>query len=99
MIGAVIPANDAACGVVAIDDWSDYGPEARAFYDAGQVSYQNKAYATGSNGQTLRGYGVGLAGVWKDFNVHAVVAWRESGKALTAPDRSPRVWVSAGWSF
>ncbi|MFI4983040.1 MAG: hypothetical protein ACHQIO_22035, partial [Nevskiales bacterium] len=69
------------------------------FYDAGHVSYENKAYASGPNAQTLKGYGVGVAGVWKDVNVHAVMAWRDSGKSLTAPDKSPRVWVSAGWSF
>ena len=73
--------------------------QASAFYDAGHVSYENKAYASGPNAQTLKGYGVGVAGVWKDVNVHAVMAWRDSGKSLTAPDKSPRVWVSAGWSF
>ena len=73
--------------------------QASVFYDAGHVDYSHAAYATGSAGEGLRGYGVGLAGAWKDFNAHAVVAWRGSQTALTAPDRHARVWVSGGWSF
>ncbi|MFT7723087.1 MAG: POTRA domain-containing protein [Roseateles sp.] len=73
--------------------------QASVFYDQGHVRYQNKPYATGVSGQTLKGYGVGLAGLWRDFNVRAVLAWRDAAKSLTAPDRSPRLWVSAGWSL
>ena len=73
--------------------------QASVFYDAGHTSYEHKTYATGSSGESLRGYGVGLAGVWRDFNAHAIVAWRDTQKAVTAPDRNPRFWLTAGWSF
>ena len=73
--------------------------QASVFYDAGHTNYEHVRYATSSSGESLRGYGVGLAGVWRDFNTHAVVAWRDTQKAVTAPDRKPRFWLSAGWSF
>ena len=73
--------------------------QASVFYDAGHTRYEHVRYATGSSGESLRGYGVGLAGAWRDFNAHAVVAWRDTQKAVTAPDRHPRFWLSAGWSF
>lgn len=70
--------------------------QASLFYDAGHVRYSHANYAQGSNSQSLRGYGVGLAGTWKQFNVRAVIAWRDTQPSVTAPDHSPRFWLSIG---
>ncbi|MDB5818820.1 MAG: ShlB/FhaC/HecB family hemolysin secretion/activation protein [Rhizobacter sp.] len=75
------------------------GVQASAFYDAGGVTFNHDAYAAGANSQTLRGYGVALGGAWNGFNAKATIAWRDGQRAVTAPDHSPRLWLTAGWAF
>lgn len=73
------------------------GLQASVFYDVGGTRFSHDAFAAGSNHQTLRGYGVGLQGQWKEFFARVTVAWRDGARAATAPDRSPRFWLTAGW--
>ncbi len=40
---------DAVCGVVCIDDWGDYGPEARASYMAGYVDADHHRHVHGAS--------------------------------------------------
>lgn len=75
------------------------GLQASLFYDAGGVDVHKRAYTTGRNTQTLRGWGLGLAAQWQDVALRASVAWRDGEAATTAPDRSPRAWLSAAWRF
>lgn len=73
------------------------GLQASVFYDVGGTRFSHDVFAAGVNKQTLRGYGVGLQGQWKDFFARATLAWRDGARAVTAPDRSPRLWLAAGW--
>ncbi|WP_295541001.1 ShlB/FhaC/HecB family hemolysin secretion/activation protein [uncultured Pseudacidovorax sp.] len=75
------------------------GVQAMVFYDAGGARFSHDPYAAGRNHQTLRGYGVGLQGQWKDFYARTSIAWRDGDAPLTAPDRRPRVWLAGGWRF
>ena len=75
------------------------GLQASVFYDAGGAKYSHQAYATGRNRETLRGYGVGLTGQWNSFYGRAALAWRAGTAATVAPDRNPRLWLSAGYRF
>jgi len=42
-------AADAVCGIVYIDDWGDYGPEARAAYEAGYVDAEHHRHIHGAS--------------------------------------------------
>ncbi|MCW7538642.1 ShlB/FhaC/HecB family hemolysin secretion/activation protein [Aquabacterium sp. A7-Y] len=75
------------------------GLQGSVFYDHGHVKFNHRSYAAGSNEQTLKGYGLGLGMRYQAFHVKATVAWRKGQAALTAPDRRPRGWITAGWSF
>ncbi|MDP9898023.1 ShlB/FhaC/HecB family hemolysin secretion/activation protein [Variovorax ginsengisoli] len=75
------------------------GLQASVFYDAGGARFSHDAYATGRNRETLRGYGFGLQGRWKEFYGQATIAWRDGQAPLTAPDRNPRLWLATGWRF
>lgn len=70
------------------------------FYDAGGVRFNKAPFAAGRNSQTLRGWGLGLTGQWSQGAfVRASLAWRDGDAPVTAPDRSPRLWLAAGWRF
>jgi glycosyltransferase involved in cell wall biosynthesis len=42
-------AADAVCGVVCIDDWGDYSPEARASYEAAYVDAEHHRHVHGAS--------------------------------------------------
>lgn len=71
------------------------------FYDAGWGRFlKDPLPDQGVNTRTLRGYGLGL--YWSapyDFFLRGSVAWRDSGPALTAPDRTPRVYLQVTRTF
>ncbi len=73
--------------------------QANLFYDAGGVRFSDRPYAATANRQTLRGHGVGLNADWNAFNLRASIAWRDGTAPVTAPDRSPRFWLTAGWRY
>lgn len=75
------------------------GLQGAVFYDHGHVQHNRDAFASGSNAQTLKGYGASLAFKYRDFIVKGTVAWRSGQVASSAPDRSPRLWVMAGMNF
>lgn len=75
------------------------GLEARAFYDWGAVRINKNDFTTSANTLTLAGYGVGLGWTGGEFFVSATVAWRDRQAATSAPDKSTRAWLVAGWRF
>lgn len=77
------------------------GVQGAVFYDVGGVRFLADPVVPGaSNGVTLRGWGVSLAGVHAaGWQGRVTVAWRDGRAAVTAPDRSPRVWFSLGKRF
>lgn len=75
------------------------GVQGSLFYDAGGAQYNHKAYAAGRNSETLRGYGLGLLAQVQRVQLRAAVAWRDGAAPTVAPDRDPRLWVSAGYRF
>lgn len=72
-----------------------------AFYDAGQVRLNKNPYvASDRKTDSLSGYGLSLAAQRGRVNGKLTVAWRASDeKPRTAPDKSPRIWGSVGYSF
>jgi hemolysin activation/secretion protein len=75
------------------------GLEAKAFYDWGSVRINRTNYAAAANSLTLAGYGLGAQWSAGGFFVSAAVAWRDRQPAVSAPDKSPRAWLLAGWRF
>lgn len=75
------------------------GVQASVFYDHGHVDYNRRAFAAGANDVTLKGYGLSAAVRYQLYEVKATVAWRSGEAALSAPDRNPRLWLSARRSF
>ena len=53
-----------------------------------------------ANNRGLSGYGLGVRHViGRSVTIQSSLAWRTSEGASTAPDRSPRVWVSVATAF
>ena len=52
-----------------------------------------------NNIRRLAGYGIGLAGSYKDFSMQMGLAWRDGAQPTADVDRSPRVWVQAVQRF
>lgn len=75
------------------------GLQGALFYDHGHVKHNKDAFASGSNSQSLKGSGLSLAFKYRDFTVKGTVAWRNGQQASSAPDRSPRLWLTAGMNF
>lgn len=71
------------------------------FWDAGHVTLNKKRWAAGNNDRKLAGYGLGARYNEPTWSVGASLAWRERGGEPTSDsqDRSPRLWMTAGWHF
>ncbi|MFA7351468.1 MAG: ShlB/FhaC/HecB family hemolysin secretion/activation protein [Methylotenera sp.] len=74
------------------------------FYDYGHVKINHNQYAVGDNTRTIAGAGFGVnAEVFKKIRVDGYLAWRtQGGTPLSEPassERSPRLWVQAGFEF
>ncbi|QKV55205.1 ShlB/FhaC/HecB family hemolysin secretion/activation protein [Comamonas antarctica] len=66
------------------------------FVDAGRVQLQRHPWIAGANYRSLSGTGVGLQRNGDGWSLETALAWRTSGqKAISAPDKSPRLWVRA----
>ena len=69
-------------------------------YDAGRVKVNQKRYLTSDKHETRTGWALFAEGRYKDFDIAATLAWRNSDdRAASAPDNRPRFWVQAGWGF
>ena len=69
-------------------------------YDAGRVKINKNRYLGSSNYETRKGWAVFAEGRYRDFDLSASIAWRDSDeKAMSGPEKSPRLWVQAGWGF
>jgi len=75
------------------------GVQLGVFYDHGHVKFNHDRYADGANSATLKGAGLNLAVKYRSFDVRATVAWRTGERAVTAPDRNPRLWLMASHNF
>ena len=72
------------------------------FWDAGTVKTNvTPQIGTTNNSRSLSGAGVGVRYQRNAWNVEATMAWRGTGGAPQAEpgNRSPRVWISAGYKF
>lgn len=72
-----------------------------AFYDAGRVTINKSPWAAGTNSRKLSGYGVGVRYDDQKISLDASLAWRAQGGKPTSDtrDRTPRLWVTAGFRF
>ena len=72
-----------------------------AFVDQARVHInRNPLRGDPSNKRGLGGYGLGLRhAIGEGVAIQSWFAWRTSEKSATAPERSPRVWVSVVTSF
>jgi len=75
------------------------GLQVSAFYDAGRVQYLRDPFMPGANSQSLDSYGASVAAQRGRVTGRVTMAFRGADKATTAPDRSPRLWASVGYSF
>jgi len=75
------------------------GVQLGVFYDHGHVKFNHDRYADGANTATLKGAGVNLAVKYRSVDVKATLAWRTGERAVTAPDRTPRLWLMASHNF
>jgi hemolysin activation/secretion protein len=75
------------------------GLQGALFYDHGHVDHNHNAFASGSNEQTLKGYGASIALKYLEFVVKGTVAWRRGQASVSAPDHNPRFWLMAGMNF
>lgn len=72
---------------------------ASVFYDAGGIEVNADKFLTTDNTRDIAGYGLGLSGYYKAFDWRAVAAWRTTGDAVAEDDKTPRLWVNAGYRF
>ncbi len=71
-----------------------------AGYDAGQVRVNTNPYLTTANNVRRSGVALFAEGVFGNFDLSATVAWRTLDiRSVSAPDKSPRLWLQAGWRF
>lgn len=75
------------------------GLDGKVFYDWGNVRINKHNYTNATNTSTLSGPGIGLSWSDNDFFITAGLAWRDRQAADSAPDKSPRGWLQAGWQF
>lgn len=70
-------------------------------YDAGRIRInKNRLNLITSNHESRRGWALFAEGRYKDFDLSATIAWRDTDdKARSGPEKSPRLWVQAGWGF
>ena len=61
--------------------------------------YNHRAFATGPNENTLKGYGLAAAVQYQVVELKGTVAWRNGAAAQSAPDRSPRFWLALRRGF
>jgi len=72
---------------------------ASAFYNLGEGKRSQDPYTSGDNDVDLAGYGIGLKLSRGSLFTELIAAQRITDEPLSAPDKSPRVWIRAGWSF
>lgn len=72
---------------------------ASVFYDAGGIEVNADKFLTTDNTRSIAGYGLGLSGAYKAFDLRAAAAWRTTGDSVSEPDKTPRFWLQAGWRF
>lgn len=72
---------------------------ASLFYDVGGIEVNANKFLTTSNTRDIAGAGVGLSGYYKNFDWRAVAAWRTTGDAVSEENKTPRLWVNAGYRF
>lgn len=70
-----------------------------AFYDIGSIKINHNPYIAQPNNRRLSGQGIGANTTWGPFGLKASLAWRGSEVPTSDSDRSPRVWVQAGYAF
>lgn len=71
--------------------------ELTGFVDAGSVRLHHRPYDAISNTRNLSGIGGAVGWVHGSFAARATLAWRTGPEANSAPDRRPRLWVTASW--
>ncbi len=71
------------------------------FYDAGRIRADARPWQAGDNSRSISGAGAGLRYAEGHWQLDAALAWRMSGGAPLSDtkDRTPRVWVTAGYRF
>lgn len=72
---------------------------ASMFYDVGGIEVNADKFLTTDNTRDIAGYGLGLSGQYKAFDWRAVAAWRTTGDAVSEENKTPRLWVNAGYRF
>ena len=70
-------------------------------YDAGRVKInKHRLSHTAPSHASRRGWALFAEGRYRDFDLSATIAWRDTDdKAVSGPEKSPRLWVQAGWGF
>ena len=72
------------------------------FYDFGHVTknHDNNLIKAVSNQRSISGYGAGLnLGYGDHYLVKLALAWPAAGVSENEPDKKPRIWVQASYSF
>ena len=72
---------------------------AAVFHDHGEVTVNANPYLASANTLRRSGNGLGVMGSYESFDWRAYVAWRDGAVGTAEPDKSPRLWVQAGWRF
>jgi hemolysin activation/secretion protein len=74
-----------------------------AFYDAGTVKINHRAFLSSRNTRSISGAGLGLNAQYKMLQIKTMLAWPLFGGQATAEpvtvDRKPRLWVQMSGAF